>query len=43
VDSLCPGCNPSTLAGMVAFKQYVEQNYELKFSIWDWEVYQRIQ
>jgi hypothetical protein len=43
VDSLCSGCNPSTLAGMVAFKQYVEQNYELNFSIWDWEVYQRIQ
>ncbi len=41
-DSLCPNCNPQTLQGMQAFKQYVASNYDLKYSIWDWEVYQRI-
>jgi hypothetical protein len=42
-DSLCPSCSPAALEGMLAFKHYVTENYELKFSIWDWEVYQRIQ
>jgi 4-amino-4-deoxy-L-arabinose transferase-like glycosyltransferase len=42
-DSLCPNCDPLTLQGMQAFKLYVDTNYELKFSIWDWEVYQRTQ
>ncbi len=41
-SSLCPNCNPQTLQGMQAFKQYIASNYDLKYSIWDWEVYQRI-
>jgi hypothetical protein len=41
-NALCPNCNPQTLQGMQAFKQYVTSNYDLKYSIWDWEVYQRI-
>jgi hypothetical protein len=42
-DTICPTCDPSTLAGMLEFKKYIEENYDLKFSIWDWEVYQRIE
>jgi hypothetical protein len=42
-DTICPICDPSTLAGMLEFKKYIEENYDLKFSIWDWEVYQRIE
>ena len=41
-DTLCPNCDPLILQGMQAFKDYVESNYDLKYSIWDWEVYQRI-
>lgn len=41
-DTICPTCDPSTLAGMLEFKKFVEDNYDLKYSIWDWEVYQRI-
>ncbi len=41
-DSLCPNCDPLTVQRMQAFKAYVESNYDLKYSIWDWEVYQRI-
>lgn len=40
--SICPACDPASLAGMLDFKKFVEQNYDLKFSIWDWEVYQRV-
>jgi Dolichyl-phosphate-mannose-protein mannosyltransferase len=42
-NALCPSCNPQTLQEMQAFKQYVANNYDLKYSIWDWEVYQRNQ
>ncbi len=41
-SSLCPDCNPQTLLGMQELKQYIASNYDLKYSIWDWEVYQRI-
>ena len=41
-QALCPGCDPSAREGMSAFKQFVNQNYQLNFSIWDWVVYQRI-
>jgi hypothetical protein len=41
-SSLCPNCDPQTLQGMQALKQYIASNYDLKYSIWDWEVYQRI-
>jgi len=41
-SALCPNCDPQTLQGMQAFKQYITSNYVMMYSIWDWEVYQRI-
>ena len=40
--SPCSDCDPLALQGMQEFKQYVASNYELRTSIWDFEVYQRI-
>jgi len=41
--SLCPNCDPLTMQGMQAFKEFINSNYSLIFTIWDWEVYQHIQ
>jgi hypothetical protein len=41
-ESLCPTCNASTLEGMLAFKDFFSANYQRVFSIWDWEILQRI-
>jgi hypothetical protein len=41
-SSLCSNCTPQTLQGMQTLKQYIASNYDLKYSIWDWEVFQRI-
>ncbi len=40
--SPCSDCDPLALQGMQEFKQYVASNYDLRTSIWDFEVYQRI-
>jgi hypothetical protein len=42
VDTICPGCDPLALDGMLALKQFVDGGYELNYSIWDWVVYTRI-
>jgi hypothetical protein len=41
IDTLCPGCDPLSLDGMLALRQFVSSRYELNYSIWDWVVYQR--
>jgi hypothetical protein len=41
-ESICPGCNPDTLQNMLELKYFVESNYTLATSIWDWNVYERI-
>jgi 4-amino-4-deoxy-L-arabinose transferase-like glycosyltransferase len=41
-ETICPGCDTAALEGMLAFKAFMSANYELKFSVWDWVVYQRI-
>jgi hypothetical protein len=42
VSSICPGCDPAAMEGMLALKQFVDGRYELNYSIWDWVVYTRI-
>jgi hypothetical protein len=41
--SLCPNCDPLTMQGMQVFKEFINSYYNLKYTIWDWEVYQHIQ
>jgi hypothetical protein len=42
VNSICPGCDPPSMDGMLALKQFVDARYELNYSIWDWVVYTRL-
>jgi hypothetical protein len=42
-ESICPGCEPDTRQKMLEFKRYVEANYQLTSSIWDWVVYERVE
>jgi hypothetical protein len=41
-DPLCRDCDPLVRQGLADLNQYVTSNYALKYSIWDWEVYQRV-
>lgn len=41
-ETLCIGCDPLVLEGMLALKQFVASRYVLNYSIWDWVVYERI-
>ena len=40
--NICPGCNTEIRENMLKFKAFVEANYKLASSIWDWNVYERI-
>jgi hypothetical protein len=42
-ESICPDCNPDIRKKMSELKNFVESNYKLSTTIWDWEVYERIQ
>jgi hypothetical protein len=42
-DSICPGCDPDITQKMLELKNYVESNYKLAATIWDWYVYERVQ
>jgi len=42
VESLCAGCDPQVLNGMLSLRQFVTSQYVLNYSIWDWVVYERI-
>ena len=42
-DSICPGCDPDIRQKMLEFKNFVESNYTSSTTIWDWDVYERIQ
>jgi hypothetical protein len=41
-ETICSACDPSTLKGLLGFKDYLESNYHQKIAIWDWVIYQRI-
>jgi hypothetical protein len=43
VDSICPDCDSEIRQKMLVFKDFVESNYKLSTTIWDWDVYERIQ
>jgi hypothetical protein len=42
-DNICPGCDPDITQKMLELKNYVESNYKLASTIWDWNVYERVQ
>ncbi len=42
-ESICPGCDQDTWQKMLEFKRYVEANYQVTTSIWDWVIYSRVQ
>jgi hypothetical protein len=42
-ESICPACDQDTRQKMLEFKRYVEANYKVTTSIWDWLVYERVQ
>src|SRR4030042_6339087 len=39
---ICPGCDPDIRQKMLEFKNFVESNYTSSTTIWDWDVYERI-
>jgi 4-amino-4-deoxy-L-arabinose transferase-like glycosyltransferase len=41
-ENLCPGCSPEVRAGLLTFKNYVDEHYQLAQEIYDWKVYKRI-
>ncbi len=41
-ETLCVGCDPLVLQGMLSLKQFVSSQYVLNYSLWDWVVYERI-
>ena len=42
-ESICPACDQDARQEMLEFKHYVEANYQLITSIWDWVVYGRVE
>ena len=40
--SICPGCSKELRDNMLKFKLFVESNYKLAISIWDWNVYAHV-
>ena len=42
-ENICPGCDPEQQQKMLEFKSYVESNYKLTSTIWDWYVYESLQ
>jgi hypothetical protein len=41
-DNICSGCDPDITQKMLELKYYVESNYKLAATIWDWYVYERV-
>ena len=41
-ESICPDCDPNIRQKMIELKYFVESNYKLSTTIWDWDVYERI-
>ncbi len=41
-DPRCSDCDPLVKAGMAQLNDYVNANYRLVNTIWDWQIYQRL-
>ena len=41
-ENICASCDPEQQQKMLELKSYVESNYKLTTSIWDWYVYERV-
>jgi 4-amino-4-deoxy-L-arabinose transferase-like glycosyltransferase len=41
-ENICPGCSPAVRAGLLTFKNYIDEHYQLAKEIYDWKVYKRI-